>query len=277
MEHLLDDIEKILERAGSLGASYAGVVYQRRESELIEVDNKALKSYSSRSLSGVGVRVVHEGSLGYSSTSDMSGQGLERALEQAIKGARSMKPEEGEPLSHLEVKKVEVGLSMKVDPFDVSPEDKVSLALDANKAAWNDERITSTRTRLGLTVDDRLFVSTEGANVSVKTPLVGLGHVSVAEKGGVKEMISDSKSLCAGYEFIEGQDWNGFASEVSDLVVEAVASKTAPPGTYPVVVDRDVVGLVLHEALGHATEGDIVATGGSVLRESSAPESPATS
>jgi len=45
-----------------------------------------------------------------------------------------------------------------------------------------------------------------------------------------------------------------------------VASKTAPPGTYPVVVDHDVVGLVLHEALGHATEGDIVATGGSVLQ-----------
>lgn len=266
MKYLLDDIEKILERSGSLGASYASVIYQRKESELIEVDNKTLRSYSSRSLSGVGVRVVREGSIGYASTSDMSGQGLERALEQAIKGARSIKHEEGEPLSHLEVNKVKVGLPMKVDPSIVAPEDKVSLALDANKAAWNDEHITSTRTRLGLTVDDRLFVSTEGANVMVKTPLVGLGHTSVAERGGVKEMISDSKSLCAGYEFIEGKDWNEFASEVSDLAMEAVASKTAPPGTYPVVVDRDVVGLVLHEALGHATEGDIVATGGSVLQ-----------
>lgn len=266
MNHLLDDLEKILERAGSLGASYAAIIYQQRDSELIEVDNKALKSYSSRSFSGVGIRVVHSGSLGYASTSDMSRQGFRRTLEQAIKGARSMKSRVIEPLSHIEVNEVEVGLQMKADPFNVSPENKVSVALDANKAAWNDERITSTRTRLGLTVDERLFVSTEGASVGVKTPLVGLGHVSVAETGGVKEMISDSKSLCAGYEFIEGQDWNEFASEISDLALEAVASKTAPPGTYPVVVDRDVVGLVLHEALGHATEGDIVATGGSVLQ-----------
>ena len=266
MDIVFDHLGWLLERAGTLGASYAGVLYQRKDSELIEVDNKTLKSYSSRSLSGVGVRVVVEGSLGYASTSDMGSEGLGRALEQAIKGARSMKPGEGEPLSHLEVNEVDIGLPMKVGPLSVSPEEKVSLTLDANKAAWNDERIRSTRTRLGITMDERLFMSTEGARVRVETPLVGLGHSSVAESGGVKEIIGDSKSLCAGYEFIEGQDWNEFASEVSDLAVEAVASKTAPPGTYPVVVDHDVVGLVLHEALGHATEGDIVATGGSVLQ-----------
>jgi len=266
MDEIIDSLEKLLDRAGSLGASYAGVNYQRRDAELIEVDNKALKSYSSRSLSGVGVRVVHGGSLGYASTSDMSWEGLVGTLEEAVKVARSMTTGEDEPLRHLEVNTADVGLPMKTDPLGVSPEEKVSLAMDANEAAWNSDSIKSTLTRLGLIVDTRLLMSTEGAKVKVATPVVGLAHASVAEKGGVKEMIWDSRSLCAGYEFIEGVDWNEFAADVSDLAVEAVASETAPPGTYPVVVDQDVVGLVLHEALGHACEGDIVVTGGSVLQ-----------
>jgi TldD protein len=261
----MDESEKLIEKAGDLGASYAGFLYQRRDSELIEVDNMALKSYSSRSLSGVGVRLACGGALGYASTSDMSREGLENCLEQAVKAARSMAPVKGEPLRPIEVDTVDIGITAKKNPFEVPPEEKVSLALDANKAALNNDSIKRTRTRLGLVIDERIFLSSEGASVRIVTPLVGLGHASVAEVGGVKEMINDSKSLCAGYEFIEGQDWNSFASGVSDLAVEAVASKTAPPGTHPVVVDQVVVGLVLHEALGHATEGDTVATGGSVL------------
>jgi len=261
-----DEMEKLLEKAEGLGASYAGVLYQRRDSESVQVDNKALKSYNSRSFSGLGVRVVHGGALGYASTSDMSWEGMEGCLEQSVKAARSMASAEGEVLRPIEVNAADVGLSVKVNPFDVPPEEKVSLALDANEAAWNSDSIRSTRTRLGLIVDERIFLSSDGASVRVATPLLGFGHSSVAEAGGVKEVIYDGRSMCAGYEFIEGQDWNEFASGVSDLAVEAVASKPAPPGTYPVVVDQNIVGLVLHEALGHATEGDIVATGGSVLK-----------
>ena len=260
-----DQMEKLIDKAEALGASYAGVLYQRRDSESIEVDNKALKSYNSRSFSGLGVRVVYRGALGYSSTSDMSWRGMETCLEQSVKAAGSMASTGGGTLRPIAVNAVDVGLPVKVSPFDVPPEEKVSLALDANEAAWNSDKIRSARTRLGSIVDERVFLSSDGASVRVVTPLLGFGHSSVAEAAGVKEVIGDSRSMCAGYEYIEGRDWNKFASEVSDLAVEAVASKTAPPGTYPVVVDQDVVGLVLHEALGHATEGDIVATGGSVL------------
>jgi TldD protein len=49
------------------------------------------------------------------------------------------------------------------------------------------------------------------------------------------------------------------------LAIEAVESKTPPPGTYPVVVDPDIVGVLLHEAFGHASEGDLVSSGESVL------------
>jgi TldD protein len=48
--------------------------------------------------------------------------------------------------------------------------------------------------------------------------------------------------------------------------MKAVEARPAPPGTFPVVVDQDIIGLVLHEALGHACEGDAVISNASILR-----------
>jgi len=261
----MDELEKLLEKAGTLGASYAEVLYQRLGSEKIEVDNKALKSYNSESFNGLSVRLIHEGSLGYASTSHITEDGFEKTLERAVKGAKSKPTKEDKPLRSIDVNVVDMVFPMKINPLDVPPEDKVELALDTDKAAWNDDRISATTTQMRLMIDERLFISTDGAKIKVVSPLAGLGHRSVAEAGGVKEALWDSWSMCAGYEFIKHQDWNKFSAEVSDLAVGSVTSKTTPAGTYPIIVDQDMVGLFLHEALGHATEGDTVVTGGSVL------------
>ncbi|MCW4052675.1 MAG: TldD/PmbA family protein [Candidatus Bathyarchaeota archaeon] len=265
MSDFADELEKLLEKAGTLGSSYVEVMYQKFVSERIDIDNKALKSYNSESFNGLAVRLIHEGSLGYASTTQMTEDGFVRTLERAVKGAKSKPAKEDDPLRSIGVTVTDMALPMKVNPLDVSPEEKVELALDTNKAAWNDDHISATTTQLRLMIDERLFISTDGAKIKVATPLVGVGHRSVAEASGVKEAIWDSRSMCAGYEFITHQDWSKFSAEVSDLAVRSVTCKTAPAGVHPVVVDQDMVGLVLHEALGHATEGDTVVTGGSVL------------
>jgi TldD protein len=266
MNHVLDALEGLLDKAGILGSSYAEIMYQRLVSERIDVENKALKSYNSENFNGVGVRLIHEGSLGYASTTQMTEDGLERTLERAIQGAKSKPTKENDPLRSIDVNEADIALPMKVNPLGVSPEDKVDLALDTDKAAWNDDRVSATSTQIHLMIDERFFTSTDGAKIKVVTPLVGVGHRSVAEAGGVKESVWDSRSMCAGYEFISHQDWSEFSAQVSDLAVGSVTCQNAPAGTHPVVVDQDIVGLVLHEAVGHATEGDTVVSGGSVLR-----------
>jgi TldD protein len=157
---------------------------------------------------------------------------------------------------------------MAIDPEGVPPEEKVSLALDANKASWGGKDIKNVTTRLGLMRDSRLFTSTQGAQVEQETTFVGLMHGSVAKVNGVMEGVNDmGESRCAGFEFIKSKDWNAFAADVSELAVEAANSGTPPPGSYAVVVDPRTLGLVLHEAFGHASEGDIVHSGGSVIRD----------
>jgi TldD protein len=73
-------------------------------------------------------------------------------------------------------------------------------------------------------------------------------------------------SACSGFEFIKSKDWLLFCQDLSKLAVEAAKARTPKPGTYPVVVDPEVLGVVLHEAFGHAAEGDFVANRTSVLQ-----------
>jgi len=259
------EMEKILDNAAKLGVSYADVRYQCYDYEMITVENKTLKSYISRRLSGIGIRVAVKGAVGYASTSDLSHDSLNKTLNQAIKAAKSIKGKK-QPFSEAKINKANVKSSMKIDPINVSPEEKVSIALDANKAAWISDEIKNATTRIGLSKDSRLFMSSEGAKVSVETTLVGLSHESVAKVNGVMERVPHSESMCAGFEFIKSKDWNSFTADISKLAIEAASSKTPPPGTYPVVVDPEIFGLILHEAFGHASEGDSVFTGDSVLQ-----------
>ncbi|MEM2105287.1 MAG: TldD/PmbA family protein [Candidatus Bathyarchaeia archaeon] len=259
------ELEKILDKAAKLGVSYADARYQNYEYELITVENKTLKTYSSRRLSGVGIRVAIKGNVGYASTSDLNPKSLEKTLENAVKAAKSVGGEK-KPFGKSKVEEANVKFPIKVNPFDVSPEEKVSLALDANKSAWISDEVKSGMTLLGCSRDARLFMSSEGAKVNVETALVGLFHESVAKVNGVMERVPYSESMCAGFEFIKSKNWNSFTADISKLAIEAAKSKTPPPGTYPVVVDPRVFGILLHEAFGHASEGDLASTGESVLQ-----------
>jgi len=52
------ELERILKKAASLEVSYADARYQQYDYELITVENKTLKSYSSRRFVGVGISVT---------------------------------------------------------------------------------------------------------------------------------------------------------------------------------------------------------------------------
>lgn len=258
------ELEGIVQKALKRGVSYADVRFQSYDSELVSVENKVLESYSSRRLSGFGIRVSANGAIGFASSSDSSPEKIEKTLENAIRAAKAVKSKKL-TFGDATINEAKVKSRVKINPVDASSEEKVALTLDANKAAWINDKIKSCSTRLGLSMDYRWFLSSEGAETSVETTMVGLMHVSVAQVNGVMEWVPHSESMCAGFEFIKSRDWNSFAKSVSELAIEAVSSKTPPPGTYPVVVDPDIVGVLLHEAFGHASEGDLVSSGESVL------------
>lgn len=109
------------------------------------------------------------------------------------------------------------------------------------------------------------MVSSLGAEAFSEAVAVGISKLSVARFGEVMERVSDQKTFIGGYESIKSFDWSSFVEDISKLAVNASQAKTPPPGAYRAVIDNELIGLLLHEAFGRATEGDLVMYRASVL------------
>jgi len=261
-----DLLKNLVNRALDLGARYADARFQDLRQTLIMAENGSLRSYESDRSTGIGIRVLVGGAWGIASSTVLKKADLRRKVSEAIRMAKAAK-KLSTSIQLAKVKPVEASVEVPVkrNPDDVPPDVKVKVVLEANKAAVTGADIKNSSSRLGFLHDVRMFLSSEGTKVKTDITTSGFSQLSVAAANGSMERVPEQRSQCAGYEFIEGGDWNAFAAEVSQLASKVVVAPMPPAGTYPAVLDPELIGLFLHEALGHASEGDLVATKESVL------------
>lgn len=262
-----DILAKLVDEARRLGAFYSEARFQEIATTALTVENGLLKTYESDNLRGVGVRVLLSGSWGYSSSSDLGLSQLKRAVRKAIKIARSSQKRSLE--AKVGTQKTihdKASVQTKIESIEVSPEEKIRIGIEANKAALIGNTIKNATTRLGTFTDRRLFVNSDGSRIEVNSSMAGVQQLSVAASAGKMERVSDGESECAGFEFIRDKDWMKFSREISELATKAVDAQMPNAGTFEVIADPDLVGLILHEAFGHASEGDYITTKESVLQ-----------
>ncbi len=257
-----DVMLKAVDYATSRGARLAIVRFHERRRELIVFDRGSLREYTYTISSGVGVNVYTTG-RGYSFTTSTNWDSVRKVVDTAIELSRISE-------SFLEFLSWGGGslsykTSYKVDPFTVDPEYKVKIVEKANKEALGLDGLTSAVTRMAFESDYRVVITSEGFRGESLVILSGFGHSVVARQAGIMERVADSRTFEGGFELIESQDWLGFSDEVNRLALKVVNAKTPSPGAYKAIIDNDLVGVVVHEALGHASEGDLVVIGSSVV------------
>lgn len=261
-----DRLAQLVQKARQKGASFAEARFQDVTSTLVAVENGRLKSYESQKLRGIGIRVLVRHSWGYASCSDLASKSTTFALATALKLAKaSSRHSDKTELSQTTPITDSRTSPRKIDPTEVSAEEKIRVALEANKAAMTSNLIKNSATRIGTLSDKRISVNSEGSEIKTDSCMVGLGHLSVAKLSSDMERVSAQKSLCSGFEYLRDENWNQFAQEISQLAEKAVRARTPKAGTFEAVADPELIGLILHEAFGHASEGDLVSTKESVL------------
>ncbi len=256
-------IEKALRLAEASGASYAEARLTTTTTEVIEAEDGSIKEVSRNTVKGLGIRVFVGTSSGFAATSDLSEDSIRSAVEAAIAAARAVGG--GSPLAERRVWKGRATSRLVVDPFEVDFREKVELVLEANKAALGVGGVKSSLTYLGIRREVREIGASDGADVIVDVTMTGLVQSVSAAEGASLERASDSDSAVAGWEFMEGRDWASFSRSVAELAVKALHAEVPKAGKYRVVADPRLIGLILHEAFGHALEGDLVSSGAYVL------------
>ncbi|MEM3979777.1 MAG: TldD/PmbA family protein [Ignisphaera sp.] len=137
---------------------------------------------------------------------------------------------------------------------------------DLNSESMKKEGIVSAFTRYGCERDRKFIISSFGSTVNTEVLFAGLSHLAVARYSSIVERVHDQKTIVGGFENIEKFDWYSFVNEINELAYKTAQAPSVTPGVYKVIVDSELIGLLLHEAFGHASEGDSIYAELSVLK-----------
>ncbi|MEZ0394580.1 MAG: TldD/PmbA family protein [Desulfurococcaceae archaeon] len=259
------DPHALVEWGEQLGAQEVRVLAHRIRAELYVLDNGTLRQGLETVSMGVGVRVVAEGGVGYAAANDVSEGGLRGAVERAYRIARAMaRAGRRARLAERPANRARLSSPYSIDPADVDPSEKVGLLADIH-GELRGYGLSSVVLSYAHELDERWVVSSAGDDAAYARRMVGISMSLVASSSGSVESLRDQRSSVAGWEFVKGFDWRSLARENAQLLLRSLEAPHVEPGRYAVVLDNEAVGLLIHEAFGHASEADIVLSGGSVL------------
>lgn len=182
---------------------------------------------------GVGLRVIKNRGLGFSSTSDVSDKGIESATKTAIESAKRRKlpfkysfPEPTKP------SKVERIYDNKVARL---PEDEaVHLAYSMVETALDyDKRIKDNSGVLNLVEYHVTTLNSHGVDAVDKGTLIEASLTSTAESNGIAVEGADSH----GYRMLDDLDTGAIGRKAAEMAVKGLKSETIREGRYAVILD----------------------------------------
>ncbi|MBR0472752.1 MAG: TldD/PmbA family protein [Methanosphaera sp.] len=209
----------------------------------------------------IGIRVLQNGAWGSAFTSDI--EKVEQVAENATTIANQLKSDVKLTTTNPEEDIVKSKAKIKIE--DITIEDKISTMKELHKIAQKDQ-IQSTNISLSESQSSDLIISSEGTNILSDNNRTVLSMNSVASNGEVMQIGHKSLGGVQGFEIIKNADLESFATGISDKAISLLDAKTPPSGDFPVILDPELAGVFIHEALGHASEADIILQNDSILK-----------
>ena len=132
---MLDKLNNVLARSNLSGITYAELRYHSRERLHIHARRGELEDSTKDVYAGVGIRVLQDGSWGFSATSLLDFKSLQEKLEEAQKIAKITASQKKTHVKLAPVKPIEGCFrANEQDPLrDHSIEDKIDLVLNSDK------------------------------------------------------------------------------------------------------------------------------------------------
>lgn len=253
------DIPRILRRALAGGGEFSDIYFEEGTSTSIVCEDGKIEKIVSGTDRGVGIRVISDLRTAYAFTNEISEKALLQLADTVSRAVRGK--EFGSPID-LRAKVTGPGFVIKTSPETVPLQDKVALVRRADTAARRlDERV---RQVMVVYRDGR--VRTQVANSlgefieTGRTGTVFLAQV-VAAQGDVIQTGYEPVGGFRGYELFDENSPEEVALSAARRALKMLTARKAPAGMMPVVISSEAGGTMVHEAIGHGLEADLVQAG----------------
>ena len=256
------DIPAILKGSLKNGGDFADVFCEHvQPTSIICEDGKIEKIISGVDV-GAGIRVIYNNKTAYAYTNQITNEGL---FEVADAVSCACQGEAFDKDFSLLKKNPEKNHSIKKLPQEVSIDEKVALVKRANDVArsW-DERIKQVKVVYRDSVCRVAIANTMGDLIcDHRTGIVFLVQV-VAAQDDVIQTGYEPIGGFVGLELFDEHPPEKIAEIASIRAIKMLQARRAPGGSMPVVLSSEAGGTMIHEAIGHGLEADLVQTGISV-------------
>ncbi|MDN3353650.1 TldD/PmbA family protein [Actinomadura sp. DC4] len=251
-----------LERARSLGAHHADFRLERVRLGRLRLRDGRLDSSSDDEVTGLAVRVVHDGTWGFASGAALTTDAAAALAERAVATARTSRALRGDPVepapepAHGDVTWVS---AYEVNPFDVPEGERFARLAELSGRALAADGVDHVDASVVQAVEHKFYADTAGTVTTQQRVRIApqLTAFTVAA-GSFASMRTLAPAAGRGWEYLTGTGWD-FDAEIAalpGLLREHARAPSVEPGAYDLVIAPSNLWLTIHESIGHATELD---------------------
>jgi len=261
---LKDMLTKSVDYGRSLGAEYVEVRAQQLFKTLLTTKDGRVEGAKEGIEGGAGVRVLANGAWGFVSLGKLEPKLLTVAVDEAVRLAKAASLRVKKPVKLAEVKTIEdrVLAKPRKNPQDVSMEEKIDNVLAMDKTIFGyDKRIRSCTISYLDVTGTNYFVNSDGTCIEQDKLYVWSRILASARENSIYASAREEIGSTSGYEVFDTETPEKIGTMVAKRVIEQLKAKTPKGGSFPAVIGPNVVGVFIHEAMGHLAEADLTLSG----------------
>jgi len=255
----------ILRRALAAGGEFAEIYLEEGSSTQIVAEDGKIEKVLCVSDRGASIRVISDFRTAFGYTNEVTEKSL---LELAASVSSGVKGKLFDRNIVISPSVAGSGLAIRLHPDSVPLADKVALVAAAEKAARRSS--ASVRQVMAVYRDGVAKVQTVNSlgefTESFRIGTMFAAQV-VATLGEVIQTGYESSGACRGFELFDTRSATEIALAAAARAEMMLSARRAPGGMMPVVLSSTAGGTMVHEAIGHGLEADLVQGGVSVYRD----------
>ena len=255
-------LTKALKKAISSGGEYAEIFVENKKPTLIHLEDSKIEKVISGVDYGIGIRLIYDGRTAYAYSNDLSEESLLNAASEVSKAASKKATDS---IIDLKTKSPSVSFDIRLFPENVPVEKKISLVRKAdNIARGYDSRIRQVSVIYNDFIQKVQIATTEGT-IAEDERIHTLSVIQVvASDNGIVQTGYESIGGSLGFELFDEIDTEELSLKAAKRAIMMLTARRAPGRRMPVVISSEAGGTMIHEAIGHGLEADLVQQGLSI-------------
>ena len=240
--------------------------HHARSTRSVSVVKGRLEGSTISSREGVGVRVLQDGTFGFACCGSTDPVEVKRAVMRAREAARHSAGRRRDRISGLPAVALAQGEFEEPGIDDVIGRpigEKIALARETEeRTRASSPRVTSASCTYQEILEEKSIVTSDGADCSIRLVRPEFRVSAVAEDHGERQVGNRTVGVTGGWDCLfRDRLPDALGDEAAGTAVDLLAARRPEGGRAQVILAPSIVGLLVHEAIGHTVEADFVASG----------------